>query len=137
LLGVDPTGAKFHGRSFANLVHGTESPAAKPPTNVFIEVDFPLQDPRISPVRLLKRAWVGPRYKLIVDDDRDRVELYDVVADPGEQRDLAGEQIELRERMLAELREQIELAHSGGPPAEAIEMSDAELEVLRKLGYVE
>ena len=48
-------------------------------------------------------AWVGARYKLISVDRGRTFELYDVLDDPGEQRDLAAAQPGRTARMKREL----------------------------------
>lgn len=72
--------------------------------------------PRESPLGFryhAKRAFVTDRFKLVVDDIKGaNYELYDVVADPEETRDLASEQPE----MLAELKRQF-LAWDAGMDA--------------------
>jgi arylsulfatase A-like enzyme len=135
LVGVSFASDSFHGRSFAAAVQDGES--VDRTQEVFAEIDFPLQDPRISPVRLRKRALIGERYKLILDDEAASVALYDLASDPEERRDLSAVRPELRERMLAALHAQAGAAREGGPPAEAVPLTREELEVLEKLGYVE
>jgi arylsulfatase A-like enzyme len=138
MLGVESTDPGFQGRSFANwLLDDGRAEADAPTEDVFIEIDFPLQDPRISPVRLLRRAMVGKRFKLIVDDAIESVELYDIESDPDERTDVANIYPGVRDRMLRELRARIASSRAQVAAAESIELSDAELEVLRKLGYVE
>ena len=47
------------------------------------------------------RRWAGvrdERWKVIVDEESGRAQLYDVEADPGEKRDLAGERPGIVER---------------------------------------
>ena len=135
LVGVPVASDSFHGRSFAAAVRDVR-PLDRA-QEVFAEIDFPLQDPRISPVRLQKRAVIGERYKLIVDDEAETVALYDLAADPEERRDISAGRPEVREQMLATLRERVEAAREGGPPAETVPLTREELEVLEKLGYVE
>jgi len=157
LLDVEPVEPAFQARSFARLLTddaqstptiapGKEGKQAGEPSepeagpeagDVFIEIDFPLQDPRISPVRLLRRALVGPRFKLIADDATGSLELYDLRDDPHETHNLATERPALRDRMLAELRKRIAASREQSVAPEAVDLSDRDLDVLRKLGYVE
>ena len=66
--------------------------------------------------------------------ERDYFELYDLAADPGETRDVSGEQRDVRERLLQEL----ERWQRGARPAGAPPPLDAGAEEqLRSLGYVE
>ena len=80
---------------------------------------------------------VGKRFKLIVDDAIESVELYDLESDPDERTDVANTYPGVRDRMLRELRARIASSRAQVAAAESIELSDAELEVLRKLGYVQ
>jgi arylsulfatase A-like enzyme len=53
------------------------------------------------------RALVKGRYKFIEEDGKELVELYDIVADPDEKKNLVKEQPEMVQRLrqrLAELR---------------------------------
>jgi arylsulfatase A-like enzyme len=49
-------------------------------------------------------TWNDNRYKLVVGGDGKQPELYDLIADPAETRDLAAEHPDIVERMLSELR---------------------------------
>ncbi|MGE4606718.1 MAG: sulfatase [Myxococcota bacterium] len=134
MLGLESSDRGFQARSFASWLRSGPGDEME---DVVIEIDFPLQDPRISPVRLLRRAIVGKRFKLIVDDAIGTLELYDLESDPDEQRDLASARPLLRERMLAALRSRIAASRAQAVATETVELSDSELEVLRELGYVE
>jgi choline-sulfatase len=82
LAGVDAGDALFEGPSLAPFVRGGTPPRAG---NVFAEVDF--RGPVAKQAR--KKAVIGPRFKLIRDDRHGRVELYDLLNDPGERSNLA------------------------------------------------
>jgi arylsulfatase A-like enzyme len=132
LAGVDAAGRVFEGPSLAPFVAGGEPPAAD---NVFAEVDF--RGPVAKQAR--KKAVIGPRFKLIRDDRRGRVELYDLTNDPGERRDLArggpSPAVDALQRELYAFttRDRPDL----GGSADEVPI-DAELrERLRQLGYVQ
>ncbi|MCP5114183.1 MAG: N-acetylgalactosamine 6-sulfate sulfatase, partial [bacterium] len=50
-------------------------------------------------------ALSGDRYKLVGKTDADRFELYDLIADPGESKDISAEHPEIVRRMQALLNE--------------------------------
>jgi choline-sulfatase len=54
-------------------------------------------------VPVSQRAVIAGRYKLIWTEEGDRLELFDLSADPGERRDLSGSQPQLRAAMKARL----------------------------------
>lgn len=84
------------------------------------------------------RALVRGHHKLVVTRPEGALELYDLSVDPGEQRDLAQEQPELTATMKAEL-ERIETASPRLTRqfSDPVTLSEAELEKLGALGYVE
>jgi len=83
------------------------------------------------------RSLRGERWKLIHDRETDRVELYDLAADPGEQDDLSARRPELRDALLARLEAATAPTGEGAVRAEAAEaLSPEEAERLRALGYV-
>lgn len=80
-------------------------------------------------------AIYAPPYKLI-EDTRGRVELFDVEADPGELRNLAGaepERVEALRRRLARIRDEHPPRFDRDARAE---LSDETEEALRALGYL-
>jgi arylsulfatase A-like enzyme len=84
-----------------------------------------------------KRAVGRGEWKLILSEPQGRAALYDLAADPGEQRDLAW----ARPQLVHELRGAIE-RHSAAQRGEAPEAvpfqpSASELEALRRLGYAD
>jgi arylsulfatase A-like enzyme len=50
-------------------------------------------------------AWTSQQYKLVLRNQKASPELYDLVADPAERRDLAAEHPEIVDRMLHQLRQ--------------------------------
>ncbi|MDH5567448.1 MAG: hypothetical protein OEY15_12350, partial [Myxococcales bacterium] len=92
--------------------------------------------PQTSPRSLLAVTWKGERLIAHLEQP-DRVELYDLRADPGETRDLSA----IRPEVLRELRALV-FAHQanakspwGVPPPE-VELDALRLNQLRALGYV-
>jgi hypothetical protein len=85
------------------------------------------------------RAVVRERFKLIRNLRDDGVELIDLVADPGESRNLAGDAPRSVEPSLGrELDSWI--TRIGAPPAAtapSVELTEEETERLRSLGYIE
>ena len=83
-----------------------------------------------------KKAIVEWPFKLIWEPESDRYALFDLAADPGETRDLAGERAALVTRLAGLLRQRLEEAATASP-MEEVEI-DAELEQeLRALGYID
>lgn len=133
LAGLDASDRRFEGPSLAPFVQGGDPP---PTGNVFAEVDF--RGPVAKQAR--KKAVIGPRFKLIRDDRRGRVELYDLENDPGERTNLArrapspaGDSLQ-RELYRFTTRELPELSSSSGAE---VPIDPALREHLRQLGYVE
>lgn len=94
------------------------------------DADAPSYDGRRPPHELVRTA-----------PHKVEVELYDVQADPGEQRDLAAApgRRAVRERLTAELDEwwqRTQCTQAGGPAGE-VELDDVVVQRLRALGYVE
>jgi arylsulfatase A-like enzyme len=79
---------------------------------------------------------LGPRYKYIFNSHH-ADELYDLVADPGETKNLADQEPEALERLrswlLAEYQELVDDARSDD---KRVEMSKETIELLKKLGYL-
>lgn len=106
LLGVPaPPGAGFAHRSLVPLMQGH----AEDPEPVYAEVDF-LASEENAPEDVRMRAIVDGRHKLIDDELKQRIELYDLEADPGERRNLASQQVDLARRLGRELDQGL-----GGP----------------------
>ena len=85
------------------------------------------------------KAWFDPPFKLILGEEAMSVELYDLVADPGEQRDLAATAVATRSRLAAELAaalgQAIAVEVSGSARTQAAD--PRVLDQLRALGYIE
>jgi arylsulfatase A-like enzyme len=79
-----------------------------------------------------RRAVIAWPYKLILDAESGRRQLYDLSVDPGEKRDLAPARAGLAE----ELAEVITSRLSAPAPREAVELDPQTLEELRELGYL-
>jgi arylsulfatase A-like enzyme len=128
LAGVDagPSGDRFEGRSLLPLItHGTETEG---PRLAYSERNL------FGPQR---RSIQDDRYKLILEIDSGRIELYDLAADPGERRNLAAERKQEADRLLG-LLEQWSARMRTAPSSPEIATEDADaLEQLRALGYVQ
>jgi arylsulfatase A-like enzyme len=74
---------------------------------------------------VLRAAATGPR----------RAELYDLASDPREQRDISGEQPEVRERLLTLAENYLERPGPEWGDAPDVELDEAQLQQLRALGY--
>jgi arylsulfatase A-like enzyme len=97
-----------------------------------------------------KRSVRGERYKLIWSEEQQAtplfwpdpagLELYDLLEDPGERHDLALERPDLVEPLRLALESWLEESTrlgAGRSPGSPVELSPAERELLRRLGYVE
>lgn len=87
-------------------------------------------NPRLAGVRTLS-------HKLIWDEERGELQLYDLKADPGECRDLSSEDEATVARLKSYLREHREIGLARGVLApEAVPMEDELRDRLKALGYV-
>jgi arylsulfatase A-like enzyme len=88
----------------------------------------------LDPRRRL-RSVRSERWKLVhyPGAEEDFVELYDLVADPGEKHDVAGAHPQVRARFAEVLREW----YDAGSPPEAPDLPDEIRKGLEALGYVE
>jgi arylsulfatase A-like enzyme len=130
VLGL-PAHPAFEGQSLLGLARGEPAPRGR---LLFAQTDR-------AGTRL--RAVRGERFKWIEVRDagaaalglpaREGRELYDLASDPGEQRALRGEELPVA-RYLASALEAEEGAARGAVPV-PVELSDAERERLRALGY--
>ena len=120
LAGVEHDADRFHAASLAEWLFG--DPAQSTAGPVFSEI-------------LWKQGVVEGRYKLVLDTQRERIEVYDLFADPNEMRNLAGHMPKLSERLEGLIRQQTKLRR----PAEGTpqRIDDAMRERLRGLGYTE
>ena len=119
LAGLDIPDA-FHGAAMP-VTKGRLAPQDRP---VFMET-FRYAD---------KRGVVESDWKVVQDLKADRVSLYNLREDPLEKNDVADDYPEVRERLLVSLG-----AHYSETRAEveAQDLSEAEIERLRALGYIE
>jgi arylsulfatase A-like enzyme len=125
-----PVPAGLDGRS---VLHADPDPSRTAYSETFFE-HFPDRAQEGSELISLRTA----RWKLLVRADR--VELFDLEADPAEQRDVSSEHPDVREHLLAELAERRARWRGGAPPAElGLDASErgVHVEQLRALGYVE
>jgi arylsulfatase A-like enzyme len=132
LVGVEPSPFSFQGPSLAPQVLGAQGSPGDPGL-VFAEVAFRGFTPRTS---TFKHAVLGQRFKLIRDARSGEVEIYDLRADPGERRNLASERADLARRLLPMLKRQLRLARERPAEEEVPQLSERDIEVLRKLGYL-
>lgn len=89
-----PADRAIDGVSLMPLLGGTTAPADWPDRHVFVQ--WHRGD---EPVRYRKAAAIGQHYKWVRPDEHEPDELYDLEADCGETRDLAGDLPDVVERM--------------------------------------
>ena len=141
LLGMDPL-PDAQGRSLLPLIQaaaggesgGTQS--ASTPAPSFAQLDRNWGQRRLPPDNILAAA--NDRHKLILplDESDGRPEIYDLLADPGEQHDLA----ELGGRDAAHELQQRAIVHAEDPlrlfDVNHVELDEMRINQLRALGYV-
>ncbi|MEM1181604.1 MAG: sulfatase [Acidobacteriota bacterium] len=118
------------GRSLKPLLNGAE---LRPRPAV---TELPVRD---DPDAQASYAFTDGRWKLVWYPDDDATELYDRIADPLDQNDLASAQPDDTARLAAELKKFLAWAANQrlDDATLAAEMSAEELEQLRSLGYIE
>ena len=126
MLDVPAEAGDFDGVSLAPLLRSGRGEAGP----VFSEVDY--QQHRN--LRASQRMLVVHPYKLIEDRLSGRTLLFDLVADPGEQNDLAAKRPELVESLRAQLEVVAPAARADAPPPA---LSDEARRRLYDLGYTE
>ncbi len=131
LLGISEAIDTFQGRSLVPLLSGA-APAA--PTFSHGRNDL---DGEADPLFSVRDG----RWRLLADLDAESSRLFDLDADPGETRDVAGEQAAVVERLWGELRAQNErdrVLRAGLPSGRgAPTLSPETIQELRQLGYGE
>jgi arylsulfatase A-like enzyme len=126
--------AEIDGRSLVSLLDGRETEAAAPAAYTQTWLYALDQRARAGADDLYHpRALRTERWKLIDDPTRGRLQLYDLMGDPAERSDLAGNRGALARELHRELAE---LASRGGPAPQAAELTDTERAKLRALGYL-
>ena len=128
LLGVpEPANVAIDGQSLAPLMTGTKAELG---LEAYAEAVYPLHHFGWSDLRALRQG----RYKLIAAP---RPELYDLQADPTEERNVFPERKALGDRMLARLSElETHFRRSGQSRSEAVEIDPDAKARLAALGYV-
>ncbi len=124
---------ELDGRSLMPLIAAAGEPEASAPRPLYLSADFP--------PRLVGRALVDGRHKLIAiersyEGFERQLHLYDLQADPREQRDLGPSQPQLAQSLLARLLRHVEQTQPRAA-APASVASELDREKLRALGYVE
>jgi len=130
LLGV-PAPDGLAGRSLVPLLIGRSLPARP----LYAETLVPALE---RPLGIEVRAWLEPPFKLILTQTPggERIELYDIVADPAETQNLARSRESLATEMAARLAEERERIERAAPAPESI-VVDPETEArLKSLGYL-
>jgi arylsulfatase A-like enzyme len=138
-LGIPPDEVgEFEGRSLLPVLAGPRgrgAPRGAHPSSadtLYAEVFPPKEDWKVGE----RHAIEGLRWKLILDDETERRELYDLVGDPGERSDLSAAQPETAATYFAAWD-----AWKASKAAEFVQKFpdlDAEtIEMLRSLGYID
>ena len=140
LAGVDPPrGHSFQGDSLLPLLGSSRDPSEDAPPAFedfsFAEVDFASRLRKHK--NASRKAIIGARYKLILDESTGRYELYDLKRDPLERDDLAARSPALLGALRPILKAHIQVAREKALSPETMELDAAEIELLRGLGYVE
>jgi arylsulfatase A-like enzyme len=147
LAGIKPI-PHMKGRSLASMILGTDSEAAGTGPPVFAESEPMYLDHGVRRYPQRKRIYLEgeegkwrtirtDRYKLIMIPKADgpELELYDLASDPGEERDISGEQPETAEKLLESIREWL------ADPSRRDSVSTPELDEewarrLKNIGYI-
>jgi len=133
-LGIEPP-PTFQGRSFVPLV---ENPGGEHKTLEFSQGNGigNVKEHR-SGLDLEQQCVYDGRFKLIRSSPSGTVELYDLLEDPREQRDLAPAKPGIVRKLVADLDAFLKDAEANSlDPEEKILLDDEDLEKLKSLGYV-
>jgi arylsulfatase A-like enzyme len=133
LVGIDLAAYEFQVESFARLLDGEPPESFAGP---FAEVDFVPFSSGKWVREVHKKSVVSERYKVVRDDTTGLVEIYDLLEDPAESRNLAPERPELAGRLLALLEQRIAESRSTGLSLDEPALEQEQVEKLRSLGYV-
>jgi len=118
--------AGMQGREIGNLVLGREGTTASEDALAFGSATE--NDPWLRSAR-------SATHKLLLDVESGAARLYDLTADPGEQRDIADEQPELRARLVDELLRHLAAAADAALEVETGAVPEELRERLKELGY--
>jgi arylsulfatase A-like enzyme len=135
MLGLEPL-ALSEGRSLVPLIEAAgrgegNGPVADRPVMSQLDRTWGRSNeaqPLVSVTRGAERLIFDP-------EDPEKVQLYDLAADPGEQNNLAAERPDRVAALLAEGRERF-ARRTEGAIAESVEVDELQLQQLRALGYV-
>lgn len=123
--------SKFNGVSLKDLLYGGARQSAG---NVFSEVDF-----KSSYIKANKISLVRDNLKLILDKPTGNFELYDLLQDPAEKKNLFEEfkeSEEVRSLLLLIKAYEDDFQKGGVQETKPLERSPEELEQLKSLGYL-
>jgi arylsulfatase A-like enzyme len=131
-LGVQP--AQTFGPSSLAAHTGSDG-ATNSAIPALLEVDFVPVGAHNEAKTSRQQGIVEGRYKLIRDGLSGRTALYDLLADPAEQHDIASQHPERLQRLGAELDRRLATARASAFAATPRELSEDEQRELRALGY--
>jgi arylsulfatase len=132
LLGLDPSRHGFQVGSFAPLLVGDEAAA---PEDVYLSCDFEPLFPNNDVKRTFMKGVLRGSHKLVLDERDGTYELYDLVADPAERRDLTAVRTDLFDELGDRLDDLIEEESATPLASEKVELEERQIETLRSLGY--
>ncbi len=100
---------------------------------------FSSRYPRLEAPQNMQRAVRQGRWKLIVNERTEGTSraLYDLVEDPGEQRDVAGQHPERVAELLTALGQTLESQRQRASAAQRVELDAGARDMLRSLGYAD
>jgi arylsulfatase A-like enzyme len=122
--GIACDSLQFQGASLAPLLASTAAVSRV----IYSEVDF-------DELQAHKQAVLVDRYKLIRDGGTGEIELYDVIADPHEQRNLATQRRDVVRGLVPTLDRESAAAAEGSLAPRSSPLSEDEIRRLRSLGY--